>query len=75
MLEEGYTDCFRHLHPRAHGYTCATWMPAARIDYVFASTEALPRLLACDVAVGRGHAGREAATASDHFPLLADLSV
>ena len=75
MLEEGYTDCFRHLHPRAHGYTCATWMPAARIDYVFASTAALPRLRACDVAVGRGHAGREAATASDHFPLLADLSV
>ena len=74
MLEEGYTDCFRHLHPRAHGYTCATWMPAARIDYVFASSGALPRLRACEVAVGRGHAGRETATASDHFPLLADLA-
>jgi endonuclease/exonuclease/phosphatase family metal-dependent hydrolase len=49
-------------------------MPAARIDYVFASSEALPRLLACEVAVGRGHAGRETATASDHFPLLADLA-
>jgi endonuclease/exonuclease/phosphatase family metal-dependent hydrolase len=75
MLEAGYTDCFRHLHPRAHGYTCATWMPAARIDYVFASPEALPRLVACDVAVGRGRAARETATASDHFPLLTDLSV
>ena len=75
MLEAGYTDCFRHLHPRAHGYTCATWMPAARIDYVFASPEALPRLVACDVVVGRGRAQRETATASDHFPLVADLSV
>jgi endonuclease/exonuclease/phosphatase family metal-dependent hydrolase len=75
MLAAGYTDCFRHLHPRAHGYTCATWMPAARIDYVFASSEALSRLVACDVAIGRGRAARETATASDHFPLLADLSV
>ncbi len=75
MLDAGYTDCFRHLHPRAHGYTCATWMPAARIDYVFASPEALPRLVACDVVVGRGRAQRETATASDHFPLLAALSV
>ena len=75
VLEAGYTDCFRHLHPRAHGYTCATWMPAARIDYIFASPEALPRLIACDVAAGRGHAAREVATASDHFPLAADLSI
>jgi endonuclease/exonuclease/phosphatase family metal-dependent hydrolase len=74
LLEAGYTDCFRYLHPRAHGYTCATWMPAARIDYVFASPEALPRLISCEVAVGRGRAARETATASDHFPLLADLS-
>jgi endonuclease/exonuclease/phosphatase (EEP) superfamily protein YafD len=74
MLEAGYTDCFRHLHPRAHGYTCATWLPAARIDYCFASPEVLPRLLACDVVVGRGHAAREVVTASDHFPLVADLS-
>jgi len=74
MQEAGYTDCFRHVHPRAHGYTCATWMPAARIDYVFASPEALPRLISCEVAVGRGRAGRETATASDHFPLIARLS-
>jgi endonuclease/exonuclease/phosphatase family metal-dependent hydrolase len=75
MLEAGYADCFRHRHPRAHGYTCATWMPAARIDYILASPEALPRLLACEVAVGRGAAARETVTASDHFPLVADLSV
>ena len=39
LLGRGYADCFRQLHPRAHGYTCATWLPAARIDYVFASPE------------------------------------
>jgi len=75
VLEAGYTDCFRHLHPRAHGYTCATWMPAARIDYVFASPAAVPRLITCDVVTGRGRAGREVATASDHFPVVADFGV
>ena len=75
MLELGYVDCYRHLHPRAHGYTCATWLPATRIDYLFASPEALPRLLACDVVVGRGRTGREVATASDHFPVVADFTV
>lgn len=72
LLEDGYTDCFRHFHPRAHGYTCATWMPAARVDYIFASPEALPRLAASDV-LSRGRLGRETSTASDHFPVFADL--
>jgi endonuclease/exonuclease/phosphatase family metal-dependent hydrolase len=74
LLDAGYTDCFRHFHPRAHGYTCATWMPAARIDYVFASHELVPRLLACDVVAGRGRTAHEVATASDHFPVVADLT-
>jgi endonuclease/exonuclease/phosphatase family metal-dependent hydrolase len=75
LLDAGYVDCFRHLHPRAHGYTCATWMPAARIDYVFASTDALPLVTGCDVLMGRGRAAREVAAASDHFPVFADLSL
>jgi endonuclease/exonuclease/phosphatase family metal-dependent hydrolase len=75
LLDAGYVDCYRHLHPRAHGYTCATWMPAARIDYVFASPEALPLVAACDVVVGRGRAAREVSSASDHFPVYADLDV
>jgi endonuclease/exonuclease/phosphatase family metal-dependent hydrolase len=75
LLDAGYTDCYRHLHPRAHGYTCATWMPAARIDYVFASPEALPLVAACDVVEGRGRSAHEVASASDHFPVVADLSI
>jgi endonuclease/exonuclease/phosphatase family metal-dependent hydrolase len=75
LLEAGYADCFRHLHPRAHGYTCATWMPAARVDYIFASPEALSLLAACEVGIGRGRVAREVVAASDHFPVVADLSV
>lgn len=73
ILAEGYVDAYRHLHPRAHGYTCATWLPAARIDYVFLSPDLLPALRRCDVVGGRSAPDHDAAIASDHFPLLADL--
>jgi endonuclease/exonuclease/phosphatase family metal-dependent hydrolase len=75
MLEAGYVDCYRHLHPRAHGYTCATWMPAARIDYVFAEPAMAARLRRCEVVGGRGWPDREATVASDHHPLLAEFAV
>ena len=74
LLDRGYVDCYRRMHPKAHGYTCATWLPAARIDYMFASPEAAPRLTACDIIGGRGRPDRDAATASDHFPLVGDFS-
>jgi len=75
VLDAGYTDCYRRFHPRAHGYTCATWLPAARVDYIFASPEAVPDLIGCDVIRSRGRGAREVATASDHFPVAVDLSV
>jgi endonuclease/exonuclease/phosphatase family metal-dependent hydrolase len=75
MLEAGYVDSYRHLHPRAHGYTCATWMPAARIDYIFADSRMADRLRRCEVVGGRGWADREASVASDHFPLVTEFSV
>ena len=75
MLDAGYVDCFRHLHPRAHGYTCATWMPAARIDYVFADRLLAPRLRRCEVVGSRGWPDREATVASDHHPLVAEFAV
>ena len=72
----GYVDCFRGLHPRARGYTCATWLPAARIDYSFASPDLAPAVVSCEVLGGRGRLGHEmAVTASDHFPLVTELSV
>jgi endonuclease/exonuclease/phosphatase family metal-dependent hydrolase len=75
LLESGYVDCFRHLHPRAHGYTCATWMPAARIDYIFADRLMASGLRRCEVVGGRLWPDREATTASDHYPLVAEFSV
>jgi endonuclease/exonuclease/phosphatase family metal-dependent hydrolase len=75
LLGEGYADCFRTLHPRAHGYTCATWMPAARIDYIFASPQISARLRLCEVVGSRRWPDREASIASDHHPVVADFSV
>lgn len=70
----GYVDCFRRVHPRAQGNTCATWLPAARVDYVFASPDLAPAIAACDVVGDRRWHDRDAAVASDHFPVVADLS-
>jgi endonuclease/exonuclease/phosphatase family metal-dependent hydrolase len=75
MLDAGYTDSFRQLHPRATGYTCATWLPAARIDYVFADPAMTPRLRRCEVVGSRRWPDREAVVASDHHPVVADFAV
>jgi endonuclease/exonuclease/phosphatase family metal-dependent hydrolase len=75
LLDSGYVDCFRHLHPRAHGYTCATWMPAARIDYIFADRLMASTLRRCEVVGGRLWPDREATAASDHYPVVAEFSV
>jgi exonuclease III len=74
VLKAGYIDCYRALHPIGdEGYTCATWMPAARIDYAFADPLLAPRLLDCTV-IGAGPDGDpDTATASDHLPLRADF--
>ena len=75
LLEAGYVDSYRHLHPRAHGYTCATWMPAARIDYVFANPVMADRLRRCEVIGSRSWPDREATSASDHHPVVAEFAV
>lgn len=75
LTAAGYVDCFRGLHPRARGYTCATWLPAARVDYMFASADLAGRVVSCEVLGGRGRLGHEmTATASDHFPVVAELA-
>jgi endonuclease/exonuclease/phosphatase family metal-dependent hydrolase len=74
LLSLGYVDCFRRKHPRAHGHTCATWSPAARVDYVFATPDLAAKLIGCDVVGDRRWADADAHIASDHFPLVADFS-
>jgi endonuclease/exonuclease/phosphatase family metal-dependent hydrolase len=74
LLSLGYVDCFRRRHPRAHGHTCATWTPAARVDYVFATPDLAERLIACEVVGDRRFPDADAHIASDHFPLVADFA-
>ncbi len=64
ILEAGYVDAYRALHDD-HGWTYLTWHPWARLDHVFVS----PKLRAerCEVVTDAGRA-------SDHFPVVADVT-
>jgi endonuclease/exonuclease/phosphatase family metal-dependent hydrolase len=73
LEEAGYVDCWRHVHPEGDGYTCATWLPAARIDYVWADRAMAQRLLGCEVIGAGATADADVAGASDHFPVVADF--
>ncbi|HXA30570.1 MAG TPA: endonuclease/exonuclease/phosphatase family protein [Candidatus Angelobacter sp.] len=73
MLEAGYTDCYRAVHSDGLGYTCATWMPAARIDYVWADAAMAERVTAADVVGDNGRPDPDVLGASDHFPVVADF--
>jgi exodeoxyribonuclease-3 len=68
LLEAGYVDCYRTLHPDAPGYTYLSSHPWLRLDYIFASPEIAARLHACDMVTGT-----EATRASDHFPVWAEF--
>lgn len=71
VLDAGYADGFRLLHPQGDGATFPTWDPHIRLDYVFVPELDASRLERCEV-VRQPDAAR---TASDHFPLLAELRV
>jgi exodeoxyribonuclease-3 len=60
ILEAGFVDCYRTVHPRDRGWTYLARHPWARIDYVFARRA--PR--SCEVVE---------TDASDHFALVADF--
>ena len=71
MLASGYLDGFRHLHrPEERGYTFPTWDPHVRLDFVFLPQRFGSRLKDCKV-LTEEPAMKEA---SDHFPLLAELT-
>jgi endonuclease/exonuclease/phosphatase family metal-dependent hydrolase len=71
MLDAGYVDGFRRLHPDIKGYTFPTWDPHVRLDYVFVPLAFADRLQSCEV-VTEAPAGVHA---SDHLPLLAQLEL
>ena len=70
MLDAGYVDGFRRLHPEEAGHTFPTWSPHVRIDYLFLPNPAAAELRRCEVFTDAG-----AAMASDHFPLLSVLEL
>lgn len=68
VLDAGYADSFRALHPADPGMTLPTAAPLLRLDYVFVPKPQLNRVISCNVVKIP-----EATGASDHFPVVADL--
>ena len=72
LRNAGYVDCYRRLHPQAHGFTCPAASPAGRIDYIFASPNLAKRLVMCEVITeGEGLPGSHA---SDHLAVTATFA-
>lgn len=69
MLDEGYVDAWRTLHPDKPGYTLPTWDPHVRLDYIFTPKRYVDRLVACAV-VEQPDAVKHA---SDHLPVLVEV--
>src|SRR4051812_40762975 len=70
MLDAGYIDCYRRLHTDP-GYTFPAWDPHVRIDYFFAPSQFADRVQICNVVTGMA----EPAKATDHLPLIAEVSI
>lgn len=69
VLNEGYVDVFRRLHPDDRGLSFPVWDPHVRLDYVFAPAGHASRLDDCHVVTHP-----QAHLASDHFPLFAAVN-
>ena len=69
VLENGYVDAFRALHPADPGLTVPTIDPHVRLDYMFVPIAFRDRVVACEVV-----RHPDAVTASDHFPVMADFA-
>ena len=69
MLDEGYVDAWRTLHPDKPGYTLPTWDPHVRLDYIFTPKRYVERLVECEV-VQKPDAVKHA---SDHLPVLVEV--
>lgn len=69
MHDANYVDGYRFLNPDIKGYTFPTWDAHLRLDYVFVPTQFAERLKSCEV-ISRPEL---VASASDHFPVLAEI--
>lgn len=71
VINAGYADGYRTIHPDVKGYTFPTWDAHLRLDYIFLPVAFADRLVACQVIDDLDIARR----ASDHYPLLATLDL
>jgi endonuclease/exonuclease/phosphatase family metal-dependent hydrolase len=69
VLDAGYVDGYRKLHPTTPGFTFPTWAPHVRLDYVFVPQGFAHRIAGCEIVTSEA-----AAAASDHFPFLTEVS-
>ena len=70
VLDGGYRDAFRELHPDVVGNTFPTWDPHVRLDYLFVPGPFVGEVGRCEVISTAG-----VGEASDHLPLMAELRV
>lgn len=68
ILDAGYTDSYRTLHPETPGNTYPAKRPWLRLDYIFAPPCVASRLEAAGIVEGE-----EARLASDHLPVWASF--
>lgn len=71
MLDSGYLDGYRLLHPSEKRYTFPTWDAHLRLDYFFVPARYADRMQAVEVI----DQPAVVASASDHFPLLAQIDI
>jgi len=69
MLDEHYVDAWRRLNTEGEGYTFPTSGAHVRLDYIFTPERYASRIASCKVVTS----APEAAAASDHYPLVAEV--
>jgi exonuclease III len=69
LLDGGYVDCFRELHPNEDGFTLPSVDPQVRLDYVFAAPSLKDALRECRVVTSP----KVVMSASDHMLVLAEF--
>jgi endonuclease/exonuclease/phosphatase family metal-dependent hydrolase len=68
VLDAGYADAFRTLHPGKPGLTFPARHPHVRLDYAFVPAGHVERVRSCEVVTVS-----ECLEASDHFPVLVEI--
>jgi exodeoxyribonuclease III len=69
LIEAGWIDAYRTLHPKDAGFTLPPGAPAVRLDYLLVPPPLVERVVSCEPADDAPLVAR----ASDHLPLVVDF--